>query len=498
MELKYRDLSCCEAAETLVVTHEETLETAIPEYCPDITRIVDTVGQLKVREKKLSGGRLTIGGLVKVTVLYTSEESKGLRSLTLTVPFTCAVDDERLTGCRSVCVSGRLPLVEARAVTARKLYMRVMPEFEVEGINACTKKVCHEVEGDGSLQLHKEHLHIHMLSAVVEKEFQFNQEHLPESGKGIPEDLLLDRVFLQVTGCQRISTKLVIKGDATVSLLYRTQQQELNSCEAVLPFSQIVDGVELPESAVYQAQVWPIDSDVRLVRTEGGCAFGVSIRVGLMIRVYQQVELEYIDDLYSTRCGTKVQRQTVTLPSSQVPQVLRREAVQHLEFGQGRPFACLTGAECGAVTAFAEGEKTALRTNLRLKILYLDESGAPVSTERVVEVETQVGELPQAVRAICAPPVMQMGADSCLVKIPVDFWVEQTQMHRIDVVDAVEQTELPQSEAPSLVLRRVGANERLWDIAKQYRTEAQMICSVNQIEEDGKLPAGMLLIPKVR
>ena len=77
------------------------METAIPEYCPDMARIVDTVGQLKLREKKLSGGRLILTGAVRVTVLYTSGESAGLRSLVLTVPFTCQIDDERLQGCRN-------------------------------------------------------------------------------------------------------------------------------------------------------------------------------------------------------------------------------------------------------------------------------------------------------------------------------------------------------------------------------------------------------------
>ena len=498
LDLQFKELNCCEAAETLVISHEETMETAIPEYCPDMTRIVDAVGQLKVREKKLSAGRLTVAGLVKVTVLYTSEESKGLRSMSLTVPFDCSVDDERLQGCRTVCVCGRLPLVEARAVTSRKIYVRVLPEFEVEGICERRKKICHDAEGEDSLHLHKKKLQVHMLTAVLEKEFPFNQECMPESGKGAPEDLLLDRVFLQVTGCQRISTKLVVKGEATVSLLYRTEQQMLQSCEAVLPFSQIVDGVDLPEAAVYQAEVWAIDNDVRMVRTEGGCAFGVSVRVGLLVRVYQQVDVEYIDDLFATRYQAKVQRQEIALQGCQPPQTLRREATQQLEFGRERPFACVTGVECGAVTASAEGAKTALRTNLRLKILYLDEAGAPVSTERVMEVETQVGELPQAVRVICAPPVMQMGTESCQIKIPVEFLIHQAKHHKLEAVSVVELQEQEKKEIPSLVLRRIGQGECLWDIAKQYGTDPQLICSVNQLEDETALPEGMLLIPKVR
>lgn len=86
---------------------------------------MDAVGQLCLREYTSR----QISGSVLVTVLYTSEESPGLRSLTLPVPFLTQADDKRLTGCDTVCMAGRLLLTEARAVTGRKLYLRVMPEL---------------------------------------------------------------------------------------------------------------------------------------------------------------------------------------------------------------------------------------------------------------------------------------------------------------------------------------------------------------------------------
>lgn len=91
------------------------------------------MGQLRLREKHPAGQQLTMGGSVVLTVLYTSEESAGLRSLSMEVPFSCQVEDKRLADCDAVCVTGRLLLAEAKAVTARKLYLRVMPEFTVSG-----------------------------------------------------------------------------------------------------------------------------------------------------------------------------------------------------------------------------------------------------------------------------------------------------------------------------------------------------------------------------
>ena len=112
LELKFAELACCEPVGDLITTQEESMETAIPEYCPDIARIVDTVGQLRLREKHPAGQQLTMGGSVVLTVLYTSEESAGLRSLSMEVPFSCQVEDKRLADCDAVCVTGRLLLAE--------------------------------------------------------------------------------------------------------------------------------------------------------------------------------------------------------------------------------------------------------------------------------------------------------------------------------------------------------------------------------------------------
>lgn len=62
LELKFTEVTGCEPVGDLVTTQEESMETAIPEYCPDMARIVDTVGQLRLREKHLTGQQLTVSG----------------------------------------------------------------------------------------------------------------------------------------------------------------------------------------------------------------------------------------------------------------------------------------------------------------------------------------------------------------------------------------------------------------------------------------------------
>lgn len=498
LELKMQQVDCCETAQRVVVSHEETMETAIPEYCPDMARVVDAVGQLKLREKKLSGGRLTLSGAVRVTVLYTSGESAGLRSLVLTVPFSCLIDDDRLQGCRHICGSGRLQLVEARAVTARKLYIRVIPEFEVEGIASPKRQVCADVPQDPALQLRREEREVPLLVRVLERDFNFHQECLPEPGVEAPEELLLDRGSLRVTGCQRMGAKLIMKGEIALTLLYRTQAQGLCSFDTLLPFSQILEAGDLPEDVSYDAEAWVVDSDVRLIRTDSGPGFGVSLRIGVAVKVYQRQKISYIADLYSTRYEAEVRRESCRLTAMQPAQILRQEGVEPLEFGSAKPFACVTGLECGAVSLEPEGEGAALRTNLRVKLLYLDETGAPVSTERTMEVAVKTPRTPEAARAVCAPVVMHMGSNRCEMHIPVDFFVEQTETIRLDTVGTVQLHEIEDDRRPSVILRQTAGGEDLWEVAKACRTDPAVIEKANGLESGAPLPGGMLLIPKVR
>lgn len=44
--LQWKDITCWDEVPRLTLTHEETLEAAIPDYCPDMGRVVEASGTL--------------------------------------------------------------------------------------------------------------------------------------------------------------------------------------------------------------------------------------------------------------------------------------------------------------------------------------------------------------------------------------------------------------------------------------------------------------------
>lgn len=494
--LQFTDLTCWEKTGHAVVSHEETMETAIAEYCPDMTRIVTACGQLYIREKTASEERVTVSGTVRVTVLYTSEESTGLRSLTVSVPFSCAAEDRELASAQLIWATGRLLLVEAQAVTARKLYIRILPEVTMTGYARAVRRICSGTEENAALRVRCRDYACSLLDAVMERDITVTQE---VQVSPVPEELLLYRLYPRLTSCRTVGNKLVVKGEATLSALYRGQDQQLHTYDTELPLSQILDGGGLPEDGEYAVRICLTGGEARVLRSDNGGGLSVTVELRLLLCAYRTERCTCVEDLYSIRQPVRLEQETVTLPAARPDRILREETVEQLDFGGNKPFFFITDTDCANAAVTTEAGQTALRTTVRTRLLYLDENDSPAMTERASEVVLPVKETVQGLRCgLSGGPGVQLGAGGCDVRQVVEFLTEDVQQEPLVTVCGGELLEPEeQGQTPSLVLRRLLPGETLWDAAKQYRTDEALLRAVNRLEGE-ELPDKMLLIPRVR
>ena len=81
LELKKETLCFYEFSTAATAVHEEATETIVPDYCPDIARIIDSDGKVFLRGKDIQGDKAIVTGSVKVTVLFTPEVRMGFAIL---------------------------------------------------------------------------------------------------------------------------------------------------------------------------------------------------------------------------------------------------------------------------------------------------------------------------------------------------------------------------------------------------------------------------------
>lgn len=492
-ELKFEQIPYYDLLTKVVTTHEETTETTLPDYCATASRILETAGQLLVREKQAAEGILR--GEVRVMVLYLSEETEGLQSVTVMVPFTCELSDPKLRACQMLQVHSRLLLCEAKPITGRKLYLRVIPELTVLGFGEKQLRFCCGAAGKG-LQLRRESRQLRMLTAAEERSCGVTQEF--DCGQMQVEEILMSQMAPQVTSCQQIGSKLVVKGEIRLGAMLRLADRKLYDLLQTLPFSQILDGFTPDAESAFHAEAQPAEWDLRLVRSDGGCRMGLTARLTLQVFACRTRQLSNITDLYSTCLPLQAELETVGFTQRCSPVCAAEWAEETLESGGGALFAYVTALDGGAVMARYENGRTELSTTVRIQILYQDESGTPVTAERSREIHASVDGSLDAVWVRCGVPELRGSAGTCQVRVPVYFCGITGEKAELQTVTAVQEKPTEEDTVrPSLVLRRAGCGECLWDIAKQHGSSEEAIRRYNAMEDD-TLPDGMLLIPVLR
>ena len=234
-----------------------------------------------------------------------------------------------------------------------------------------------------------------------------------------------------------------------------------------------------------------------MLRSDNGGGFSVSAELRLLLCAYRSVPCTCLEDLYSVRQPVRLEQETAAVPLGRPCRSVREETAVHLDFG-GKPFFFITDTDCTPAAVTEEGGQTALRTTVRTRLLYLDETDTPAVTERTAEVVAPTQGEPGGVScALAGSPEVQFGSGGCDVRQVVEFLIEDAGPEPVLTVSSAELLEAQEERRPSLVLRRLLPEETLWDVAKQYRTDEALLRTVNQLEDDVH-PEKMLLIPRVR
>lgn len=509
LELKRASFDAFEIGGEATLTQEETAETIVPDYCPDIARIIESEGKIFLHSREMRDGKAEIAGTIRVTVLYTPDGDGGIRTLEFTMPFSAESDSRTLPDCTALLAETEAEFLETRMLNPRKLFTHCKLVTRLTGYRRTPVSFCTDVEADAELSIEKrlEPQHAIVVTHIAEKDFTFSEELNLSPGKEGAAELLASRICSTVTENKVVGNKLICKGMFAVNVLYRTASGGCATSSGELPFSQILEVEGAAEGSEAFVQLQLTGSDLQI---DGGDEEGRDIAVTLYLHavalVREEREVTLLNDLYSTAYDLTYEASALSLTSFSQSLTRRQTVRETLEMGVVAESVLSVVVNCGAVSVSREGGMTSLRTGALIRALYFDEGGVPLIAERSVDINCQM-ELPEDCRitakAVCQDEVQASLTDRGLeVRFPVDFRVEASaRVKRVCVSGAKIDTEKPKelSEAPSLVLRCLGKQESAWDLAKRHNTTISAILSANLLESESEIAQDrLLLIPKKR
>ncbi len=505
MEFERDTIINYETVAEVTLCQEETLESIVPDACPDILRIVDVCGQATLSGKQAREGVAQVTGMVRVAILYQPEGGGGLRRMEAGLPFTCQAEAPGLTERGTVLASPRLRCAEARALNPRKVLLRVDLAVDVTACQPVERPICSGVTGpdeEGLCQRQFQGEH-YQLCAVQEKPFTFSDQ-VRLQGTGESPVLLAVRAQPVCTESKLIGSKLIFKGMVELYLLLQEAGGTISASHESMPFSQIIEAAGAGEEGDCQVEVEV--ASVQCDQMPGdGRELDVTLELLAQARVYSRRPVTLLQDLYSTANLMEVERENQPL-CSLTEQSVRPQAVRELlETGEMVRSVVDARLALGQVRQSREGKELVLTAEAWITVLYLDENELVQCIRRSIPVTCRL-ECPEGAKCscFCACPGEVFAAPAAggvEVRFTVEFHCLTTETTNLPAVTGARMGEARgagEGQRPSVVLRMPSPGEELWDIAKAHGTTMEQILQANELEEDA-LPMGrMLLIPSTR
>lgn len=501
LELQHQMLEGYRPVFSELLGQEETLESIVPDFCPDMARIVSASGTAFLKEKEVGEGTLRLTGTVCVTILYIPDGEELVRALEIPIPFQCIKDCPQLHDGMPIRAAAQTAFSDAKILNPRKLLVRSSLTFPVTVYGREKFQLTCDVNDHDNSSVEKQFTPYKscMIAEAAEKVITFSDVLRHSASKPAMEELLYSRAEVGAMEAKLIGKKLVCKGDVLLTVLYRSEKLPITA-RFELPYSQIIDLVTTTEEGEPELTVSLRSMDCHL--RDGDLEVTVEALAQGVVWVRQPVTV--VSDVYCTSCSIDAERILQPMCTGLELNTKRESARQFCQSGIPGKQVLDCFAAVRSITAEGTAGETQYTAQVNVDILYLSEDDALCGVNYTIPVT-------------CSTPVSEGGSCNCAcrpigevtavpvtggleVRFETEFRWAATQQTNVLCVNNLKKSTASSADAvrPSVVIRMVGKGDSLWEIAKACGSTVKDICAANSLPSETAAEGTLLLIPTKR
>lgn len=482
------------------------MDISLPDYCPDIQRILKCQIYPRITSRSILGDRLMIDGNFTVRAFYLDPDGSCVRCCESGDSYSAEIALKRPADNACILASPRVEYINCRATSPRRL--------DVHGaFSLCARVVCRgeselvsNIVGD-DVEQRKNTVTVNQPAGFSQQ--QFSVDEVLELGRGKPpaDSILRSDAFAVLQDFKLTSGKLMIRGEACVKFLYSSagESESLETMEYSIPFSQVLDcaGAEDDCLCDVKLDVASVEAQIKNDYSGDKTFFDTQVKIFASAEACRSTQVTFVNDAYSKKYDLALESKQKSLDS--LTEVVSDTFSHKAELAADDSAVSKVidvWSEMGSVSAEASEGNVRFKGKYSLCVLAFNAENKPFYFERLLNFEyskqcASAGNLKCGAEVSPGAVSYRITGGGIETKTELRLTAELYQSLSVKSISAAtaDETKPAPRDTAALCLYFADAGESLWEIARQYRTSAQSVRNENGLSGDVVENRGMLLIP---
>ncbi|MDD4807302.1 MULTISPECIES: SPOCS domain-containing protein [Caproicibacterium] len=481
------------------------LDISLPDYCPDIQRILKCQVCPSITSRSVSGDRLEVEGTCAVRVYYLDAGGKAVRCYETESPYLTAITLKQPSERPRILTSTRVEYINCRPTSPRRL--------DIHGAFSVCARVCGSSDmeivtsaDDKDMEQQTKELSCSMFSSFSQQPFTVEDTLELTPGKTPAETILRTDTCAVLKSAEPMEGQVMAAGEVHLHILYASgnENAEPEFMEYVMPFTQLLDcdGISAQTTCRIQLTVSGVEIQVQEDYSGESSAFDTHVHLLASVTCFTPKTVTALVDAYSRTYELNITRKQKTLESlnSIVSDTCSHRFTVQCDDGLTKVLD-LWSEPC-TVTAAVENGELKFVGKLPICVLALNKDNTPFYFERSTEftctkpIETQTDTRCAAEGSVLSLNYHLAGGEMDL-KAEILLTAEVYGLQTFKFITEIEEdtAHTKQQDTAALCIYFADAGEKLWDIARHYCTSVQAIQEENGLAGETVENQGMLLIP---
>lgn len=488
----------------------------VPDSKPDVLKLIQDKGEIKIEETSVSPGHIWIKGMLKFQLLYRSDgEEQRVSSLNGEIPFQESLAMDGLTEYDTARIGWQIEDLSVGIINSRKLSVRALVELSATVNDIHDAEVATDIESREGVETLMSTRTLLQLFQGKKDTYRFKEDIMLPSNKPNIREILWKSVQLRGVETRLLENEILIKGEALVFVLYLGEEEEerLQWLETALPFSGMIecDGctedmtpdISHDRLAVELEPKPDYDGEERVLHLE--------LVLDLSIHIFREEQMQILEDVYAVNCRLLPEYESTVFEQLLLKNSSKCRVTDRMTVGEGQEGILQLCASEGTISIDRSEIVTdgiSVEGTLGVQILYVTaDDRTPLSSLKETVPFTHLIEVPGITQQsryqleACLEQLTTIMLDASQVEVKAVINLNSIVFEKNPMPRLVRVSEEPLDmealqETPGIIGYIGRAGDRLWDIAKENFTTVANIRETNQLAEDTLKGGEKLLIIK--